>query len=66
MSERRLVMVDTADDAPAADPSIAAVLVLDTAWTPPPASRPDVLPVRPFVSDVLRRGRPLPRVVRTP
>ncbi len=54
MTERRLVLVDRAQDVPAADSSIAAVLVLDTAWTPPPGSRPDVWPVRPFVSDVLR------------
>ena len=56
MTERRLVMVTTAQDAPAPDPAIAGVLVLDTAWTPLVGTRSDLAPVRPFVSDAVRRA----------
>ena len=49
---RRLVFVPTADGAP--EPaSGTTVVVLDTAWTPLPGGRPDVVSLRPAASAVL-------------
>jgi hypothetical protein len=43
--------------APAAPPAVegTAFVVLDTAWTPSPEERPDLVPLRPFVAPVLSR-----------
>ncbi|MFH1475559.1 MAG: hypothetical protein ABIG85_06845 [Chloroflexota bacterium] len=54
MVATRLVLVPDAESAPppAAD---ARVVVLDTAWTPGPDDRDDLVPLRPAVSAVLAR-----------
>ena len=49
---RRLVFVRVAGDAPEPDAS-TTVVVLDTAWTPLPDGRPDVVSLRPAASAVL-------------
>ena len=54
MSGRTLVFVNSREEAPAAEPT-TDVVVLDTAWTPDAAERPDLIPVRPSVSTVLDR-----------
>jgi hypothetical protein len=51
---RRLRFIDRALDAGPADPS-ADVVVLDTSWTPTTADRPDLIPIRPTIHDVLAR-----------
>jgi glycosyltransferase involved in cell wall biosynthesis len=50
---RRIVFVASAADAPPSRPD-TTVIVLDTAWTPAPGSRPDVESALPRVSAVLR------------
>ncbi len=54
-SGRQLVFVARAADAPPPERG-RRVVVLDTAWTRAPDDRPDLLPVRPAVSAVLRRA----------
>ncbi len=51
---RRLVVVNTRREAPAPRPD-TRVLVLDTAWTPQPDERDDLIAVRPVVAEMLRR-----------
>jgi hypothetical protein len=52
--DRGVVMVPTAADAPPAQANVA-VVVLDTAWTPGPGDREDLLPVRRIIAPVLAR-----------
>jgi hypothetical protein len=54
MADRRLVLIASPADAPAANDATPAVVVLDTAWTPQPGDRADLVPVRPLIGDVLR------------
>jgi len=49
---RRLVLVPDAENVPPPAPG-TTVVVLDTAWTPLPGDRPDVVPLRPAASAVL-------------
>lgn len=53
-SGRSLVFVERAATAPSPRPD-TIVVVLDTAWTPQPGDRADVISIRPAVSDVLAR-----------
>ena len=54
MSGRTLVFVERRDDAPPAVPG-TEVVILDTAWTPGPGERSDLIPVRPTIRAVLER-----------
>lgn len=54
MRSRRLVFVETRDAVGPADPW-TDIVVLDTAWTPAPGERADIIPVRPVVRTVLDR-----------
>jgi hypothetical protein len=54
MADRTLILVDDAATAGPPDQSVEYV-VLDMAWTPPPGARSDLLPMRPFVTEILRR-----------
>ncbi len=53
-ADRTIVLIDDAAKAGPPDPSIEYV-VLDMAWTPPPEARSDLRPMRPLVSEILRR-----------
>jgi hypothetical protein len=55
MTGRRLHFVDRAIDAPPAEPS-TDIVVLDTAWTPSAADRPDLRPIRETLHGVLARA----------
>lgn len=54
MSPRTLAFVNTRADAGPPDPS-TDIVILDTAWTPGPGERTDLIPVRPSVGEVLDR-----------
>jgi hypothetical protein len=54
LTDRRLVFVMTAADAPAHEPG-SSLIVLDTAWTPGVGDRADVRSVRPAISSVVER-----------
>lgn len=54
VSHRTLVFVNRAGDARPPDPS-TDIVVLDTAWTPAPGERADLIPIRPVVRAVLDR-----------
>lgn len=54
VSPRRLVFVNRLADAGPSDAS-TDIVVLDTAWTPGPDERADLIPIRPIVRDVLDR-----------
>jgi hypothetical protein len=54
MSEARVLFVPTPADAPPPE-GMTTVIVLDTAWTPLPNGRPDMLPLRRLVSAVIER-----------
>ncbi len=53
VSGRTLVFVDGRGKAAPSDAS-TDIVVLDATWTPEPEARPDVLPIRPTLQDVLR------------
>ena len=54
MSGRTLVFVNSVGEAGPAQ-ALTDVVVLDTAWTPAPGERSDLIPVRPSVTAVLER-----------
>ncbi len=54
MDEPRLLFVPTPGDAPQPD-STTTVVVMNTAWTPRPGGRVDLLPLRPPASSVIER-----------
>jgi hypothetical protein len=51
---RRLVVVNARRDAPPRRTD-TRILILDTAWTPSPGERDDLIPVRPLVQDLVVR-----------
>ena len=51
-SNRMLIFVNHAEDAPPQRP-IADVVVLDTAWTPPPDARADMHPIREVIWSII-------------
>ena len=54
MADRTIILIDAASGA--GPPELSTdYLILDMAWTPPPGARPDLRPVRPLVSKILRR-----------
>ncbi len=54
MNVRTLAFVEARDDAPPAAPG-SEIVILDTAWTPGPGERSDLIPIRPAVRSVLDR-----------
>jgi hypothetical protein len=54
VATRRVVLVSAADEAPPPHPD-STIVVIDTAWTPGPTDRPDLVSVKPFVFDAIER-----------